>query len=432
MSARSVGIRVLFLAGIALLAVAGGLVRPAAASAHFKSLSVVELEMGKGQVTGHVRLPYDMLALLPFPEVSTEEELVAQIRDYAADHMSVRGANGEAWEVKLSGGHTVQGNGVYELVFGVTITPPKGKVTDFSVTYDAIIERISSHRAVLTMRGEGGSGYQVLGFFESNQRTLEVKADAGSISHFEEFRSAINLGVKHISEGSDHLLFLMMLLLPAPLMVRNRRWVRSDDLKRSVIRVIHVVTAFAIGHSITLALAGLGVVHVPEPPIEALIALSILVAAVHVLRPLIPGGEAFIAGGFGLIHGLAFASLLGELNLESSALVYTLFGFNFGIELTQLLVVALIMPSLYLLSRTPVYTQFRIGGGIVGIVLAGSWFLQRTTLTPSDPFEFLTQWLIENPFVFVAALAVFCTSAYFLSSERAPLWGTKRATGQTA
>jgi hypothetical protein len=412
----------LVFAGIVTLAIVGGLVEPGDAAAHFKSFSVIELEEGKDRVTGHVRLPYDELALLPF-EGNTEEQLVASIRRYATHHIAAQGPNGKAWGVRLTGGKGEQGNGVYELVFGLILTPPRGKVTDFALSYDAIIEQIPSHRAVLLMRS--GEDDQVLGYFESDQRTLHVDAGGGgsSITHFDEFKSAINLGVKHISEGADHLLFLLTLLLPAPLMIRGRRWVRCDDPKRSALRIVHVVTAFAIGHSITLALAGLGLIHVPEQPIEALIALSILVSSIHALRPLIPGGEALIAASFGLIHGLAFASLLGGLDLERSALVFTLLGFNLGIELTQLLVVALIMPSLYLLSRTAVYTQFRIAGGLLGVVLSGSWLLQRTTLTPTDPFESFTNTLIAHPFIFAASIAVFSIAAYFLSSVRAPLWG---------
>jgi len=399
------------------------MVQPLEAAAHFKSFSTVELEVEGDRITGEVQLPYDMLVLLPL-KGQTEEQLIAWIRRYAGDHISAEGAGGKAWTVRVSGGREVHRNGVNDLVFDLSLTPPRGRLTDFSLTYNAIIQQIPSHKAVLLMRSDGGDS-QVLGFFASDQPTLQVHASGGgsSVTDFGEFKSGIGLGIDHISEGSDHLLFLMTLLLPAPLMIRRRRWVRCDDPKRSVIRIVHVVTAFAIGHSITLALAGLGLIHVPERPIEALIALSILVSSIHAIRPLIPEGEAVIAAGFGLVHGLAFAALLGDLDLERGALVFTLLGFNLGIELTQLLVVALIMPSLYLLSRTTVYTPFRVGGGTVGIVLAGGWLLQRTTLTPTDPFEPLTNALVFHPFYFVASLAVFSVGAYFLSSARAPLWG---------
>jgi HupE / UreJ protein len=417
------GAQALLLAAILALTIAAGMLKAGEASADFKSFSVVELEVEKDRVTGQVRLPFDMLVLLPL-QGNTEEQLIAWIRNYASHHISARGVNGKPWDVRLSGGHSRKGNGVNELVFGLSLTPPRGRVTDFNLTDDAIIEEIPSHKAVLLMRSDDGDS-QVLGFFESDKSTIEVHGRGGgsSVSHFDEFWSAIGLGVNHISEGADHLLFLLTLLLPAPLMIRRRRWVRCDDPKRSVIRILHVVTAFAIGHSITLALAGLGLIHVPERPVEALIAFSILVAAVHAIRPLIPEGEAVIAACFGLVHGLAFAALLGDLDLERGALVFTLLGFNLGIELTQLLVVALVMPSLYLLSRTAVYTSFRVGGGLLSIVLAGSWFLQRTTLTPTDPFEPLTNAAIANPFVVVGGIAVFSAVAYLLSSARAPLWG---------
>ncbi len=390
--------------------------------AHQLSTSVVQLEVESDRIKGEVRLPFDSLVLLPLPEGVSEESLIAWIRRYVSRHTAARGANGKAWDVRVSGGHTEQGNGVNEFVLGLSLVPPNGKVTDFDLSYDAIIERIRTHRAIAVLRSDGGDR-RTLGVFELDRRTLHVEAGVNgtSVSRLDEFKSAVGLGVEHISEGADHLLFLMMLLLPAPLMIRHRRWVRCDDPWRSVLRIVHVVTAFAVGHSITLALAGLGLIHVPSRPVEALIALSILVASIHVIRPLIPRGEAVIAVTFGLVHGLAFASLLGELGLDRGSLVVSLLGFNLGIELTQLGVVALLMPSLYLLSRTAIYTPFRIAGGLLGIVLSSSWLLQRTTLTPTDPFEFLTSGLVEHPLLFSTAMAGFAIAAYCLSSARAPL-----------
>jgi hypothetical protein len=118
-------------------------------------------------------------------------------------------------------------------------------------------------------------------------------------------------------------------------------------------------------------------IDVPSRPVETLIALSIAVSAVHALRPLVARGEVFIAAGFGLVHGLAFASLIGDLGLDRGSLVTTLLGFNLGIELTQLLVVALVMPSLIVLAGTAVYPAFRIGVALIGLLFSGSWMLER-------------------------------------------------------
>jgi HupE/UreJ protein len=132
------------------------------------------------------------------------------------------------------------------------------------------------------------------------------------------------------------------------------------------------------------------------------------VSAVDAIRPLVSRGEPLIAAGFGLVHGLAFATLLGGLGLHGFALVSSLLGFNLGIELTQLLVVALVMPSLYLLSRTPaLYGVVRVGIAVFGLVLSGAWLLERTTVIGGDPFAGVSGALIDHPFTVVAALALF-------------------------
>jgi len=166
------------------------------------------------------------------------------------------------------------------------------------------------------------------------------------------------------------------------------------------------MTAFAIGHSITLALGALGYISVPTRVVESLIALSILVSGIHAIKPLVPGGEAWIAAGFGLMHGLAFAALLGDLGLGRGSLVADLLGFNLGIELTQLIVVALLMPSLLLLSRTRIYPGVRITAAGIGVVLAAAWLAERTTLIATDPFNHLTDALIEHPFTVAVTLTV--------------------------
>ena len=191
------------------------------------------------------------------------------------------------------------------------------------------------------------------------------------------FASIFRLGMRHIAEGTDHLLFLLALLLSAPLLARGSRWVGFAGAPHSLLQILRIVTAFTIGHSTTLALAALGVVRVPTRPIEVLIAFSILVSAMHALRPLFPGREAGIAGFFGLIHGLAFATTLGELGLGRWERVASILGFNLGIEAMQLIVVAVTMPSLVLLSRTSSYSVLRIGGALFAGFASLGWIAER-------------------------------------------------------
>jgi hypothetical protein len=190
--------------------------------------------------------------------------------------------------------------------------------------------------------------------------------------------------VEHIAAGTDHLLFLLTLLLPAPLLVNRKRWAEAGSNRYSLIRIIKIVTAFTIGHSITLLLGATGITDFPAQPIEILIAVSIFISAIHAIKPIFPGREMFIAAGFGLIHGMAFATTLVNLNLDAGRMALSIFGFNLGIELMQLFVVAVTIPWLIILSRSiAIYNYVRIIGAILAGIAAVGWIIERVTSKPN-------------------------------------------------
>jgi HupE / UreJ protein len=115
---------------------------------------------------------------------------------------------------------------------------------------------------------------QLIGVVRRNSRSVRVDRTAGS--WFTGFQSIFDLGLRHIREGTDHLLFLLTLLLPAPLLVSGSRWTGSAGARQSLLQILKIVTAFTLGHSLNLALATLGFVHVPSRPVEVLIAASSL------------------------------------------------------------------------------------------------------------------------------------------------------------
>jgi hypothetical protein len=395
-----------------------GASRPAGAAAHPLSTTAVLLTVEPNVVDGEIQVPIDRLAFaldqrLTAKSVMAPDELAA-LRAYVRKHTAVS----SGWQIALTGGTVKTVDTVDHLVFDLTLTPDSGAVHDFQLHYDAILERVVSHRVFVSERIGDTGAYTLLGML--SWQTNKVTVPTAGASTTGGFKSAVSLGIHHISEGADHLLFLITLLLPAPLLARRRRWRRSDDLRGSVRRVIHVVTAFAIGHSITLALASLGYIHLPTRLVESLIALSILVSGLHAIRPLVPGGESWIAGGFGLMHGLAFAALIDELGLSRGSLVVNLLGFNLGIELTQLIVVALLMPSLILLSRTRLYTAVRttIAGGAV--VLAAAWLAERTTLLSNNPLNIVSDQLVAHPFAIASALAIVAGASWLIPNLRLP------------
>ena len=173
---------------------------------------------------------------------------------------------------------------------------------------------------------------------ESPQFTVEAPAGTGEVAW-----SYLVLGVEHILGGVDHLLFVLALLL----IVRGGK------------RILITVTAFTVAHSITLVAATLGWVHVPGPPVEAMIALSIVFVAAEIVRGLQgkPGLTArapwIVAFSFGLLHGFGFAGALAEVGLPQKAIPVALLTFNVGVELGQLIFVALVVAVRALLARVP-------------------------------------------------------------------------------
>src|SRR5437588_8166943 len=177
-------------------------------------------------------------------------------------------------------------------------------------------------------------------------------------------RKFVPAGIHHILIGPDHLLFLVGLLL----------------LGGSIRRLLLVVSAFTIAHSITLSLAALNLVTPPARLIEPAIALSIVYVGADNL--LIRGGRdvrAWIAFAFGFIHGFGFANVLREMELPSRALGWSLFSFNIGVEIGQLLVVSVVATALAALRARSEAAgrQLAFGGSVVVIAARAFWFIQR-------------------------------------------------------
>jgi len=233
--------------------------------------------------------------------------------------------------------------------------------------------------------------------------------------------SLFRLGMRHIADGTDHLLFLLVLLLPAPLLVTRSRWGPPIGARPSLLRILGIVTAFTLGHSITLGLAAFGVVNVPSRPVEVLIAVSILVSAVHAFRPLFPGREAVIAAFFGLIHGLAFAATLDRLGLSRWERVAGVLAFNLGIETMQILVVAAILPSLLMMSRTRAYPVLRIGGAIFAGAASAGWMIERVFGVNANVDILMNAFARHSLLIAVNLFLVSLTSNFFGLRDRSLL-----------
>ena len=407
-SSRRTGVPARLLGGALLVVTLLGGLLATSATAHSISTSAVLLDVGRESVTADVELPVDRLAVaFDTPYTATrvlEPATLSMLRDYLRQHLTATDDSGRGWTTTVTGGRVASVDGVDHLVLRATLTPTAGSVGAFLLHDDAILDRIVSHRIFVSAR-EGRSGsYATLAMLSWQRQTVPVQTTAATAGTG--FRASLQLGVHHIRTGSDHLLFLVMLLLPAPAVALGRRWVPRAGLRPASLRVVHVVSAFAVGHSLTLALGATGLLHLPARLVESGIGLSVLVSAVHAVRPLVRGGEVVIAGSFGLLHGLAFAALVGQLGLSRSGLVVDLLGFNLGIEVAQLLVLALMMPSLWVLSRTCAYTPVRTTAAVLGVLLSAGWLGERTGLLARNPLEPVGVQVVDHPLLLAAALAL--------------------------
>jgi hypothetical protein len=187
---------------------------------------------------------------------------------------------------------------------------------------------------------------------------------------WEQFTQYLWLGVAHILRGYDHVAFLLALMFV-------RRFV--DLLKN--------ITAFSVAHTLTLALAALGVVAVPSRVVESIIAASIVyVAAENLSRAAEPSHRWKITFAFGLVHGFGFAAVLRELGLPADGLVRSLLAFNLGVELGQIAIAAVCWPVLVWVGRKPWAARIRVIVSSVLLAFGAAWMIDRAFALRLMPF----------------------------------------------
>ncbi len=168
-------------------------------------------------------------------------------------------------------------------------------------------------------------------------------------------------GTWKLPEGLDHLLFLLGLMLGGG----------------TLLQLLGIATGFTVGHSITLAIAALGIVRLPSSVIEPLVALSIALVAVEAFSGRFKRHRWKIALGFGLIHGFAFANALATLDLSLRNMITALFGFNIGVELGQVACVLVVAPLVMLLHRHRAGPLIVKAIAAVIFALGIYWFVER-------------------------------------------------------
>ncbi len=293
------------------------------------------------------------------------------ILDYVMPHL--RFWNGDAkcaprGERQLIDHHN---DGAYAVLKFELTCPPSAK--DVHIHYDLLFDLDAAHRGLLRLTYRGSTQPAIF----SPERPRQ-SFPLGSLNPLDVFLAYGREGVWHIWMGYDHVLFLLSLLLPAVLHRRGRVWVEADDFRAAFLDVVKIVTAFTLAHSVTLSLAAFGSLKLPSRWVETAIAASIIVSALNNLYPVAYRQRWSLALVFGLIHGLGFANVLGDLGLPASGRVLALLGFNVGVELGQLVIVSAFLPLAFSARATRAYRTIVLGLGSSAIALLGFlWFVER-------------------------------------------------------
>ncbi len=216
---------------------------------------------------------------------------------------------------------------------------------------------------------------QFTGILKPGEQSWSEPAGASAWGSFARF---IGEGVWHVLIGFDHIAFVLLLLLPSVMRPVDGKWHGATGLRPVARDLAIIITAFTVAHSITLALAVTGVVKLPSKPIEVAIAASIAVAGALNLLPHLSKLRLPLAFGFGLVHGFGFANVLSEIDAAGSSLLPLLAGFNAGVELAQLGIVALVLPLIYSMRATRWYSGAVLPLGSCALGMAGVvWLFQR-------------------------------------------------------
>jgi hypothetical protein len=353
--------------------------------------SIVQLSVLERSITGRAKIPLvDLESVLMSTVHGLQSTANAGIREYFMEHIRAYSAGGD-WETRILDVSVVIDTdpiiGEYkEVVVQFDLVPKEIKeLRRFTFDYDAVVHQVITHSILVFVENdwENGvhaeSGAYPLGTIALDVPTGKINAlqvDLGEGSWLMGVSAIFLLGMKHILEGLDHILFLLTLLIVAPLAIVGNQWSDYQGWRYAVSRFMKISLAFTAGHSITLLAGGFNLIDFRAQYIEVLIALSILVSAVNCIKPVFFKREILIAGGFGLIHGLAFSVSLSGMELSTESKLLSVLGFNLGIEAMQLLIMLAFFP-VTLLSSGKFYPVFRTVFAGLTIVMAAVWIVER-------------------------------------------------------
>jgi len=243
-----------------------------------------------------------------------------------------------------------------------------------TLTYNLLFDIDPTHRGLATVASSEGERTEVL---SPDHRTLAIDRQSGG--RLDDFERFVTFGVGHIILGYDHLLFVALLMIVVGFhRVADGSWRPVEGIGGTLVEALKILTAFTLAHAIALSLATFRVIDAPSRYVDPAVAVTIMLTAIDNIRPILPRVRWMMAFGFGLVHGLAFATALAPMQLPPLGIALALGGFNIGVELGQLMLALLLVPIVLVARREPLYPRAIAPALSAGaFLLASFWFVER-------------------------------------------------------
>lgn len=358
--------------------------------AHPMPDSTVSVRMHEGRWRLHIALPFDRLAMalistgrIPDPGPGFTQYPAPDrkaVASYVLGAMHLASSDGRPWRLSIVSLAPPAPNARNWTIDVDAIAPSGADPRKAVLSYDVIIRDVIPDVAVIAIDQDWEGGVlpgepRLLGKLSEDDRTITI--DGEQATGLAALGQMVGMGVWHILEGVDHIAFLLTLLLTVTLTARQGHWIVERDMRKILSNTLWRVTAFTAGHTLSLLAASLRWLPAAGQGIEVLIAISVAVTALHALAPIVPRREAWVAGAFGLIHGMAFATAIRDLDLSAGQTVAATLSFNLGIELVQLGIVAVVLPLLLWLRTRSVEPMVRRPVAAVALMMAVWWAVSR-------------------------------------------------------
>lgn len=377
--------------GLLLFAILLGSLFPSLAQSHARRENYVWVNIEEDHVSGRFEINrIDLNAKLQVNLAVDDAELLVEVKktapvvqNYLLKNFSLS-FNGQQQDIQFQEPSVFQDNGQFvQYHFRVDGVPEDDRVLIQNTVFlgETFLKEDPLHRSVIVLEYnkyrnlEFGHESSALVFGPHAQELTLNVAEQPKLLVLEDF---FNQGLLHIWTGFDHMLFLLTLLLTAVLVRQEAAWQPVARVRDAFFNTFKIITIFTVSHSITLGMAILGLVNVPIGPVEAIIAASIIVVALNNIFVFFGANRWLLIFVFGLVHGLGFASALGNLQFRNVRIEKKLIMFNVGIEVGQIAVVLLVLPVLFSLRKRLIYRSAIMPAvSALAVLLATYWLSTR-------------------------------------------------------